>query len=73
MKTRILLAPVMVTGLFFLASCASTCENTGITNKALVAKTQNEPGDKKLTDAEKKALIEADLWLPADQKPAKAK
>lgn len=71
MKIRILSALLMVTGLFFLASCASIGKNTGATTKAVAARTQNQPEDKGLTDAEKKALIEADLWLPANQKPAK--
>lgn len=73
MKTRILLALLMFTGLFFLSSCESTGKNTGSTTNAAAIRTQNQLENKQLTDAEKKALIEADLWLPANQKPAATK
>lgn len=50
-----------------LASCSSTAPPAGVPNAALAAKVPKPKlkNQKPLTEAEKKALEEADLWVPA--------
>ena len=53
-----------------LTSCSSTVKTESTTNAtpATAVPEQKPTQEKPLTDAEKKALKEADLWLPAGSK-----
>lgn len=72
MKTRILIALMLAAGVI-LSSCTSTKEAPEGKPNMVAIHESNQKVDKKLTDAEKKALIEADLWLPGNQKPSATK
>ena len=53
-----------------LSSCSSTdkAKSTTKATPAVQEQEQTQKKEKQLTDAEKKALQEADLWLPAGSK-----
>ena len=50
-----------------VSSCVITGTKSGYSAETVEVKQPAKKNDQQLTEAEKKALIEADLWVPSNQ------